>query len=50
MIWGEITVLEFLVMSFYNYAKVLAVLSKHCGKNNGESQYFVKINQILMVR
>ena len=28
MIWGEITVLEFLVMSFYNYAKVVAVLSK----------------------
>ena len=22
----------------------------HCGKDNGESQYFVKINQILMVR
>ena len=27
---------------------VAAVL--HCGKDNGESQYFVKINQILMVR
>ena len=22
----------------------------HCGKDNGESQYFVKINQILIVR
>ena len=22
----------------------------HCGKDNGESQYFVKINKILMVK
>ena len=26
------------------------IYTRHCGKYNGESQYFVKINQILMVR